>query len=635
MLRRFDDTSSLATQAFERLASGMRINRAADDAAGLALSNKLAADARITSRGRLNVNDGISALHIASGAIDSISSLLVRQAELAEQAANGTYSAIQRKALYTEYAQLDLEIRRITKTTSFNGLNLFSGTNTAQYAQQMTDFTGGGGAGQLEVSADGNLITYVDTNKHHIRQLNHTTGEDVLLYDTMISPSVFSADASGRNIIFVSSQDYLGENNGGVSQLYHLDAQTGEITQLTNEQAGAAPIRQIDISADGSTVAFTSQTRYVSGEGKESATGLFAQSTVGTINLHTNAFNIIESGFTNAAGNFDNIAISADGSKVLFRTSKDGLGLNGDGNIELFVFDSANPAGVSQITDTIGGFGASGFSISNDGKVHFASGKNLNGLNPNTRTLAYEIDSNTGEIRNLFEHIGNDFDVGALTLSNDGTRAFFLSRGALTDETDNIQKYKLYEVDFTDGEILLHTTLEQTGSGNYELSQDGTAIFISSTFDFTGGNSDGSMELFYVDTTRDSSNIDIEVGEGTTGGILTELSSLGTMLEGLGSTLITTQDSATAALETAQRNIQLVSQVQGTIGAGLSRLETAGNVLEVRTQQSLLAESRIRDADIAAESAKLVRASVLQQTAATVLGQANTLPELAVQLLRG
>ncbi|MCB0334026.1 MAG: hypothetical protein KDD55_11040, partial [Bdellovibrionales bacterium] len=208
-------------------------------------------------------------------------------------------------------------------------------------------------------------------------------------------------------------------------------------------------------------------------------------------------------------------------------------------------------------------------------------------------------------------------------------------RNPLTDETEDNSKYKLYEVDLLDGSISLHTTITQTGSGNYEISQDGTGLFLSSTFDYTGENGDGSMDLFVFDTTRNASNIDIEVGEGTTGGILTSISSLGSVLQGLGNSLITTQDSAAAALETAQRNIQLVSQIQGTIGAGLSRLQTAGNVLDVRTQQSLLAESRIRDADIAAESAKLVRASVLQQTAAAVLGQANTLPELAVQLLRG
>ncbi|MCB0333677.1 MAG: hypothetical protein KDD55_09280, partial [Bdellovibrionales bacterium] len=405
VLRRFDDTSSLANQAFERLSSGMRINRAADDAAGLAISDKLAADARITSRGRLNVNDGISTLQIASGAIDSITSLLVRQAELAEQSANGTYTKSQREALYTEYAQLDQEIRRITKTTTFNGIDLFGGAAGTSSAQQLTNFTGGGAAGQLEVSADGNLVTYVDTNHNQIRQYNVATGEDSLLLDAQTSPSVFSVDASGRNIVFVSAKDYVGENGSGETQVFHLDAQTGEIMQLTNERSGI-PIRKLDISADGSTIAFTTNTQYTSGAGKDSATGVYAQSTIATIDLQTGVYSVLESGFTTAAGTFDDLVLSADGSKVAFRTAKDGLGQNGDGNSEVFAFNTSNPSGVSQLTDTTGGFGAAGLSITNDGKVHFTSGKDLNGLNPNLKTLAYEIDSDTGAIRNLFEHLG-------------------------------------------------------------------------------------------------------------------------------------------------------------------------------------------------------------------------------------
>ena len=116
-------------RVFERLSSGQRINRASDDAAGLAIADSLRASQRVATVAIRNANDGISTIAIADGALGQIGNVLSRLAELAEQSANGTYSTSQRSALQNEFVALGSEIERIAVTTTFNGVTLLSGTS--------------------------------------------------------------------------------------------------------------------------------------------------------------------------------------------------------------------------------------------------------------------------------------------------------------------------------------------------------------------------------------------------------------------------------------------------------------------------------------------------------------------------
>lgn len=113
---------------YERLSSGQRINKAADDAAGLAIADSLKAQQRVASVAIRNANDGISTVAIADGALAEIGSVLNRLAELSEQSANGVFSTTQRSALQNEFTALASEIERIAFTTTFNGVKLLSGT---------------------------------------------------------------------------------------------------------------------------------------------------------------------------------------------------------------------------------------------------------------------------------------------------------------------------------------------------------------------------------------------------------------------------------------------------------------------------------------------------------------------------
>src|SRR5262249_43319 len=115
---------------YERLSSGQRINKAADDAAGLAIADSLKANQRVATVAIRNASDGISTIAIADSALGEIGNVLSRLAELAEQSANRTYSTTQRSALNNEFVALGSEIERIAVTTDFNGVKLLSGSSS-------------------------------------------------------------------------------------------------------------------------------------------------------------------------------------------------------------------------------------------------------------------------------------------------------------------------------------------------------------------------------------------------------------------------------------------------------------------------------------------------------------------------
>jgi len=113
-----------------RLSSGLRINQASDDAAGLAISEKLRAHVRGLAQAQRNANDGISMLQTAEGALNEVSDMLVRMRELAVQAANGTLGNSERISLYGECDQLRQEINRIADVTEFAGTKLLDGSQS-------------------------------------------------------------------------------------------------------------------------------------------------------------------------------------------------------------------------------------------------------------------------------------------------------------------------------------------------------------------------------------------------------------------------------------------------------------------------------------------------------------------------
>lgn len=126
--RHLNEAYSRLATATERLSSGLRINKAADDAAGLAVSEFMKSDIKVLHQGMRNAQDAISLIQTADGALSVIDEKLIRMKELAEQAATGTYTSVQRLMIDSEYQQMASEITRIANATDFNGIKLLNGS---------------------------------------------------------------------------------------------------------------------------------------------------------------------------------------------------------------------------------------------------------------------------------------------------------------------------------------------------------------------------------------------------------------------------------------------------------------------------------------------------------------------------
>jgi flagellin len=132
--RMLDQTSRQMGVSAERLTTGLRINSAADDAAGLAIASRMSSQINGTNQAIRNANDGISLVQTMDGAAGAVSDILQRMRELAVQGLNGTYSDDDRDLMQAEYTELQAEVERIATTTSFNGKDLFTGAASSNGA---------------------------------------------------------------------------------------------------------------------------------------------------------------------------------------------------------------------------------------------------------------------------------------------------------------------------------------------------------------------------------------------------------------------------------------------------------------------------------------------------------------------
>ena len=180
--RRLTQTSSALGRNFERLSTGLRINRASDDSAGLAIAERLRVDGRLYQAALRNTNDGLSMINIMDGAIEQQSNILTRLSELAEQSANGTLSNRQRGVLNQEYQSLITEFSRIASTTSFNGQTLLLNGRG-----RLNDGTG-------DLVRNLSLQVGVDASSNSQLSL---TGIDTGVFSGTISTSSLAAEFSG------------------------------------------------------------------------------------------------------------------------------------------------------------------------------------------------------------------------------------------------------------------------------------------------------------------------------------------------------------------------------------------------------------------------------------------------------
>ncbi|NGZ26545.1 MAG: flagellin FliC [Magnetococcales bacterium] len=126
--RNLEKSTNVLGKTFNRLASGLRINSAADDAAGLAITMRMTSQVRGLNQAQRNANDGVSLVQVAEGALEETTAALQRMRELAVQAGNDIYSSADRSNLQKEIGQLLSEVQRIATQTQFNGMSLLTGS---------------------------------------------------------------------------------------------------------------------------------------------------------------------------------------------------------------------------------------------------------------------------------------------------------------------------------------------------------------------------------------------------------------------------------------------------------------------------------------------------------------------------
>ncbi len=594
--RRLADTTTSLARVFERLSSGQRINRASDDAAGLAIADGLQAKSRVYTQGVRNLNDGISALNIAQGALQELMNVSIRQEELAAQAANGVYTLAQRKALNTEANALGDEFNRIVQSTSFNGVQLLD-----RSLGNLSLQAGFGTAESLSFAIGDSLARKVGTGSFN------STGTFNLGADTIVNTvNVGDVNGDGKLDLLVLDQYYSAlytfiGNGDGSFQAPHSAIPTGV---YAFGGGASVDLNLGDFNNDGKLdLAVLDGVFLGNGDGTfrdkitMSSLGGFEQLQVGDFNndgrLDIAKAEIFQDSVFLFLGNGDGTFVAPKSSALYLPANIEVADLNNDGRLD--------------VVTTSGGGGTFVFAGNGDGTFRAA-----------TTILSASVGTQFGDLNgdgfldvvasNSTVALGNgDFtfkapraqsgfsssSVQLADIDNDGSLDIFSPTGVLLGNGDGTFKSRI--------PLVSGTTLSVRAG---DLDGDGVLDLIEN--DYVGGPAGSNVLVFSARTTSK-----------TTIARLNLLS----------------QQSAREALTIVAAQRTRIANELGAIGSTQSRVAVAVNNLSTTNVNLLAAEGRIRDVDVASESSALVRMQILQQAAAGVLSQANQQPALALTLL--
>ncbi len=226
-------------KSVERIASGIRINRGADDAAGLAISEGLRSDIRALRQAVRNANDGISLINVTEGALNEQAGILIRLRELASQAATGTVGSTERQTIQLEFSALRNEIDRIANTTEFNGQKLVDGSlaSTASAANHILIQVG------IDSTADSRINLNTEVNLQSITQTS--LGIDSLSV-TSAAAALTALDSINSAISVVTQ----GRGKIGAAQNRLVRTVSNLGISVENLQAAESAIRDADIAEE-------------------------------------------------------------------------------------------------------------------------------------------------------------------------------------------------------------------------------------------------------------------------------------------------------------------------------------------------------------------------------------------------
>lgn len=231
--RYLNSNSTMLGKSMEKLSSGYRINRAGDDAAGLALSEKLRSQIRGSQKAADNVQDGINVLNIADGALQSVTDYLQRMRELAVQAGNDTYNTAQRSSMKAEFDQLASGINQIASATQFNGVKLLNGAATSLKLQIGANDTSG--VDTLDVGKAG-AFGAVDTTTLSVGSLTLSSNSAALATITALDKAIGTVNKQRGTI-------------GALSNRLETTA-TNLATNVENTSASESRIRNVDVASE-------------------------------------------------------------------------------------------------------------------------------------------------------------------------------------------------------------------------------------------------------------------------------------------------------------------------------------------------------------------------------------------------
>jgi flagellin len=263
--------------SLERLSTGLRINRSSDDAAGLAISEKLRTQVRGAAQAQRNAQDGIAALQIAEGAANEVSDILQRMRELAIESSNDTLTSVERSYTNQEFQALNDEIERIAKVTNYNGMKLLSSAGEGRFGNAVTDPSSGS-----VLWVDANDVRGLDSITVTIDTLSNANGSGVGigtvdLQLTAISSAILSITT--LDLALNSVNKVRADIGALVNRLEH--AVNNLLVSQTNQQAAESTIRDADFALE--TTRFTRNQILM-----QSATAMLSQANMaqsGVLNL--------------------------------------------------------------------------------------------------------------------------------------------------------------------------------------------------------------------------------------------------------------------------------------------------------------------------------------------------------------
>ena len=581
--RNLNSSQSSLNTSLERLSSGLRINSAKDDAAGLAISERFTTQIRGLNQAARNANDGISLAQTAEGALGEVSNNLQRIRELALQSVNATNSESDRSALDLEVQQRLAEIDRISSQTSFNGRKVLDGSFGSALFQV------GANVGE---TIGLNLATSM--RQGAIGAIASAASSDLDAIITEGTDAVAGAYTTGQ----LSSLDF---STSAAALVGGAAATTGGVS-VTDYQAGAAVTFDVDgigvtLNADYTNLAgVTAEIQAdldVANSGEyvvsDDGTDITITKTAAATNptsavVIDNGTGTTEAEFTGATGSAGTAAVVT--SNLEFDVDGTTVTINSDysGDLAGLVADIQTQAGASYV---VAEDGAAGFSVTSAAA----------GATPATVVDNFQTTSITGASGGTAVAAAAAVTGSSVTVSADFSIQIGTGTAAAVADGTYTTAQSLVDA--------INTALGSNGSAT--LNDDGTFnIDAAETITVTGNT--GLTTLGLAASTAASGSL--------TGASVLTVSSSNTMIQRLDSALTSVND------------------LRSTFGAIQNRFESTIASIQTTSENLSASRSRILDTDFAAETANLTRAQILQQAGTAMLAQANALPQNVLALLQ-